>query len=107
MPVVRGESERAKDVIITWHDPRPGAMKEAFTHLDLWARDKRFKLYEDGRLYDVPADVMEQHPIATESGSPEAEAARAKLQAALDEIPANRKGPNWDPYVGFREMMAR
>ena len=27
--------------------------------------------------------------------------------AALDEIPANRKGPQWDPYEGFREMMAR
>ena len=107
MPLIRGESDHAKDVIICWHDPRPGAMKEAFTHLDLWARDKRFKLYEDGRLYDVPADVLEEHPIAAGEGSAEAEAARVKLQAALDEIPANRKGPQWDPYEGFREMMAR
>lgn len=107
LPLVRGESGRTKDVIICWHDPRPGAMKEAFTHLDLWARDKRFKLYEDGRLYDVPADVLEEHPIAAGEGSPEAETAREKLQAALDEIPPSRKGPQWDPYEGFREVMAR
>lgn len=107
LPFVRGESDHTKDVIICWHDPRPGAMKEAFTHLDLWARDKRFKLYEDGRLYDVPTDVLEERPLAAGEGSAEAEAARVKLQAALDEIPPSRKGPQWDPYTGFREIMAR
>ena len=106
LPLIQGEGGSTKDVIVCWHDPRPGAMKEAFTHLDLWVRDKRFKLYDDGRLYDVPADVLEEHPLAAGEGPPEAEEARLKLRAALDEIPAHRRDPQWDPYTGFERMMA-
>jgi arylsulfatase A len=107
LPLIRGEEGSwSKDVIVCWHDPRPGAMKESFTHLDLWARDQRFKLYDDGRLYDVPSDVLEQHPFSVGEGSAQAEAARVKLRASLDEIPAHRRDPEWDPYTGFERMMA-
>ena len=104
LPQLRGEPGSAKDVIIVWHDPRPGAGKAAYTKLDLFARDKRFKLYDDGRLYDVPADVLEERPIPAGKGSPEAEAARAKLRAKLDEIPADKRAPLWDPYAAFRKV---
>lgn len=102
LPQIRGEQGDAKDVILVWHDPRPGTGKEAYTRLELFARDKRFKLYDDGRLYDVPADKLEQNPIAEGEGGPEAEAARAKLRAALDAIPAEKREPAWDPYGQFR-----
>ncbi|MBI1355033.1 MAG: sulfatase-like hydrolase/transferase [Acidobacteria bacterium] len=103
LPRLRGEPGHPKDVIIVWHDPRPGAGKKAYTHLDLFARDKRYKLYDDGRLYDVPNDVLEEHPIPAGEGSAEAEAARLKLRAALDEIPAEKREPLWDPYAEFRQ----
>ncbi len=101
-PQLRGEPGTPKDVILCWHDPKPGVGKERFPELSLWARTKRFKLYDDGRLYHVPADVLEQSPIPAGEGSPEAEAARAKLRAALDRIPADRRAPQWDPYAQFR-----
>jgi arylsulfatase A-like enzyme len=104
LPQIRGEKGNPKDVIVVWHDPRPGAAKENYTQLDLFARDKRFKLYDDGRLYDVPADVLEEHPIAPGKGSPEAEAARAKLRAALDAVPPDKRAPKWDPYEQFRRQ---
>lgn len=102
LPQIRGERGDPKDVIVVWHDPRPGTGKEAYTRLELFARDKRFKLYDDGRLYDVPADVLEETPIPAGKGPAEAEAARAKLREALDAIPAEKRAPLWDPYAEFR-----
>ncbi|MEZ5394561.1 MAG: sulfatase-like hydrolase/transferase [Bryobacterales bacterium] len=103
LPEIRGEKGDPKDVIVVWHDPRPGAGKAAYTRLELFARDKRFKLYDDGRLYDVPADILEQHPIPEGEGGPEAQAARAKLRQALDAVPAEKRAPLWDPYAEFRK----
>ncbi len=102
VPQLHGLEGHPKDIIICWHDPKPGWGKERFPELSLWARTKRFKLYDDGRLYDVPNDVLEQNPIAKGAGSPEAEAARAKLRAALDAVPADHRKPQWDPYAQFR-----
>ena len=57
-------------------DPRPGWDKDQF-RLHRFARDRRFKLYDDGRLFDVAADPLEQHPL---SGGPDATAQRARDQ---------------------------
>ena len=48
----------------------------------IFARDQRWKLYSDGRFYDISMDVLEQHPISGDSP------ARRKLQAALDSMPS-------------------
>jgi arylsulfatase A-like enzyme len=102
LPQIKGDAGRPKDVIVVWHDPRPGVGKKDYTSLALFARGKRYKLYDDGRLYDVPNDVLEQSPIPEGAGPPDAEAARAKLRAALDRIPADKHEPAWDPYAQFR-----
>jgi hypothetical protein len=70
--------------VLVDHDPHPGWDKEKFTH-ERFARDQRFKLYGDGRLFDVPEDVLEEHPLAAGQGG-EAEQAREKLQAVLDRM---------------------
>ena len=49
-------------------------------------RDRRWKLYHDGRLFDVQADPFEQKPIRPGEGTQEAKAARKRLQAVLDSI---------------------
>lgn len=87
LPQLKGQPGHAKEVIICWHDPRPGAAKENYTKLSLWARTKRFKLYDDGRLFDIENDVLERSPIPPGNGSEDAEGARAKLAEALKDIP--------------------
>ena len=83
LPQLRGQKTKAaRDHIFCWHDPRPGWDKEAFT-LQIFARDQRWKLYSDGRLFDIPADQLELHPIAGKQDSPESAAARKKLRARL------------------------
>jgi len=50
----------------------------------VWVHGSRFKLYRDGRFYDLKDDLAEARRIPPGKGTPEAEAARAKYQAILD-----------------------
>ena len=62
LPQLQGQRGRPRDWIFWHYDPRPGHDKEPYT-LVRFARTKRHKLYEDGRLFDVEADVLEQRPL--------------------------------------------
>ena len=46
-------------------------------------RDRRWKLYANGRLFDLRADPEEKRPVKEGAGSAAARAARARLAAAL------------------------
>jgi len=52
-----------------------------------FARDKRWKLYGDGRLYDLSNDVLEEKPIPAGQGNKQAEQARKKLLAVIKSMP--------------------
>lgn len=85
LPQIRGEAGNPREWVLVDHDPHPGWDKEKFTH-ERFARDQRFKLYGDGRLFDIPADVLEERAIPAGEGGPEAQAAREKLQEVLDRM---------------------
>jgi len=51
-----------------------------------WVRTQRWKLTHDGKLFDTAADPAEKQPIKPGQGSPEAEAARKQLEAALKSL---------------------
>jgi arylsulfatase A len=51
-----------------------------------FARGPRFKLYDNGRLYDVVHDPLERTSVAPDSTAPDARAARAALQRVLDSM---------------------
>jgi arylsulfatase A-like enzyme len=55
-------------------------------------RDRRYKLYSDGRLFDVAADWLEQSNLAS-AQSPEAVSARTRLQSVLDRLPQDANLP--------------
>lgn len=46
-----------------------------------WVRTRQYKLYNDGRYFDVRADPMEQHPLQDTTGRAAEE--RERLEAAL------------------------
>jgi len=48
-----------------------------------WARTKRWKLYRDGRLYDMTNDPQEKAPVAETAASKEI---RSELQSVLNEL---------------------
>jgi arylsulfatase A-like enzyme len=64
-------------------DPLPGDGKLGYS-LIRYARTQRYKLYEDGRFYDVPADELEKRNIPPGEGGEEAAKARMMLWDVLD-----------------------
>ena len=61
-PRLFGMTGAPRDHIFCFYDPRPGWDKDRFRQF-VFARDKRFKLYEDGRLFDLDNDILEKSPI--------------------------------------------
>jgi arylsulfatase A len=51
-----------------------------------FVRNERWKLYDDGRLYDMHKDADEKQPILQTSRSSEASAAHDELQDAMDKL---------------------
>ena len=93
-PQLHGRRGKPRDWIYIYNEAIPGPVPNP----TIFARDHRWKLYSDGRLYDVSKDVLEQSPV-TQGGS----AARAKLQAVLDSMPSEGLKiyrPATDPTAG-------
>jgi arylsulfatase A len=76
---LRGEKGNPREWIFCHYDPKWLGRKKATR----FVRDKRWKLYANGDLYDVPADTLEQNP---NPAGPEAAEARTRLQAILHSI---------------------
>lgn len=94
-PQLTGQPGPTRPWVFCHYDPRPGWDKDQFDHIR-FARDKRFKLYGNGELYDVSADPLEQHPVAEVDASTTATVAREKLQAVLENMPDPEPAPR-DP----------
>lgn len=96
LPQARGEAASQREWVLLSSDPRkpdpeapPGQRKAAPTKggKPKWCvRDQRWKLYNDGRLFDVETDPLEQSPVASDS-SKEATLARKRLTLVLDGLP--------------------
>jgi arylsulfatase A-like enzyme len=74
-------------------DPRPGWDKDRFQLIRL-ALGQRFKLYEDGRLFDLQSDPFEQSPRFCSGDDGVAGKARLRLQHVLDSM---KPYPHFDP----------
>jgi len=55
------------------------------------ARTQRYKLYADGRFFDLDQDPLEKNPLPAAKLSPNLAQTRADLQAALDQFKGTRK----------------
>jgi len=91
LPQLRGEKGSPREWVFCHYDPRWG-------NRDKWkgrfARDRQFKLYLNGRFYDVPADELEKTGLDLNNLPKDAGAARRELQAVLDSMPACKEGPH-------------
>lgn len=82
LPLLRGEVDSIRDWIFCAYTPRWGqGLRNA-----RFARDHRYKLYDDGRFYDVTNDVLEEDPLDAEALGPGAAEARRRLQTVLEEM---------------------
>ncbi|MDE0938927.1 MAG: sulfatase-like hydrolase/transferase, partial [Pirellulales bacterium] len=71
-----------REWIYSFYDPRPGWDKDRF-RLHVSARDRRWKLYETGNLFDITNDILEQKPILKQDDTPETAEIRKRLANVL------------------------
>jgi arylsulfatase A len=76
LPQLHGETGIPRESIFVYRWRKGGPQR--------FARDERWKLYGNNRLFDVENDVLEQRPV----NGPESDAIRKKLQAVLDRMPS-------------------
>lgn len=98
-PQCHGEKGVKREWIYGYYFPRPYAKKfdDMYNHWEVrYARDKRYKLYDNGDLYDTIDDVMEKHVIAPGDADEHARRAREKLQTVLDSYPKSGLGVSYD-----------
>jgi arylsulfatase A len=86
LPQVRGETGIPRASIFCHYEPRHGNNNRKVRY----AQDQRWKLYQDGKLYDLVADVAEARPVTGDRVTPEAKAARSKLQGVLDHFESEK-----------------
>lgn len=91
-PQALGQPGNPREWIYSYYFPRPYAKQfdDNERHWEVrFAQDQRFKLYDNGELFDLSADILESEPIGTET--PGAAEARRKLTLALASFPEHGK----------------
>ncbi len=78
---LHGAKGSPRECILCHYDPRHGPWART-----RFARNKRWKLYDDGRLFDLVTDPLEQAPVPAGGGGTDAGAARKLLQEALNSM---------------------
>ncbi len=79
LPQLCGKKGKPRKWIFCHYEPKWLGRKNAVR----FVRDKRWKLYDNGNLFDIPSDVLEKNPNPP---GPDAASARRRLQAVLDSI---------------------
>ena len=90
LPLLRGEVEEIRDWIFT--DYRPGMPKKGIANAS-FAYDRSFKLYSDGRFYNLASDVREERPLRETELTSDAAAARATIQGVLQKMHVENSPP--------------
>ena len=85
LPQLLGRSGSPREWIYAWYGPDGGSTPRAE-----FAFDARYKLYSDGRFFDVVRDEQERSPLAATPLAESAVAAREKLAGALAEFAGPR-----------------
>lgn len=86
LPQLRGQRGNPRQWLYSWYSPRQ--------QIDLTVRefafDQHYKLYRDGRLFDLQSDPLEQQPLEAASLSEEAARAADKLRGVLAQFAGAR-----------------
>lgn len=88
-PQMLSQKGSKRDWCFFWYDPRPGWDKDRFSR-HIFALDHKYKLFSDGRFYDIAGTDMREVELDLAKLTPEAKSAQAKLRKA---IATTVKGP--------------
>ena len=83
LPRLLGNPGKPRQWMFCYYCPRPEKIKPV-----RFVRDQRWKLYGNGRFFDVQNDTLEQQPLSKESLNGVAAKAYQELELALKSMPA-------------------
>ena len=87
LPQLKGQPGNPRDWVFCWYErngKRDGKVQR-------FARNQTYKLYHDGRFYDIPADELEQKKLTPDQIDTTAREVRARLKAVIDDIHADEQ----------------
>ncbi len=105
-PQLQGRVGNPRDWIYGYYFPRPYAKKfdDMYNHWEVrYARDKQFKLYGSGELYDTVRDVLERDVILVSQDTAMSRRARIELQAVLESYPEQGRAVDRSLVKGVRK----
>ena len=86
LPQLRGGRGNPREWIFFHFDPRSRNPVPP----QRWLRDHRWKLYEDGRLYDLTIDPEETSAVFPEDDTPDQAGAREQLEPVFARMTPSR-----------------
>ncbi|MDO6602866.1 sulfatase-like hydrolase/transferase [Arenibacter palladensis] len=85
LSVLKEQSANRRDWVFMSYDPKPGWDKDQFAPSEFVLNDN-YKLYGDGRFYDIKSDVLEKDTLTTAKISPEASKIKKRFEVILDSL---------------------
>jgi arylsulfatase A len=81
-PTLYDQPGKKREWCFFWYDPRPGWDKNRFSR-SIFALDHNYKLFSDGRLFDIRGEEMKESEIGKNLSSKKAQLAKSKLEQAI------------------------
>jgi len=82
LPQLNGETGQPRDWVLCHYQPYWGRFQGS-----QYVRDAEFKLYRDGRFFNVPVDLTESQNLSAEQAGERGEQSRRMLQQTLATMP--------------------
>lgn len=82
-PQLFGEEGKPRRFAFFWYDPRPGWDKEKFDR-HIFALDHNYKVFSDGRMYDIAGEGFREEPLNLEGLTKEQQIARRQLLKVIE-----------------------
>ncbi|MEJ7828842.1 MAG: sulfatase-like hydrolase/transferase [Segetibacter sp.] len=82
LPQILGKKGTPKDYVYMYYEPKWAGFENG-----VFVRDKSYKLYGDGRFYNVEKDVSEQNDLNGKKLTANQQAVQNKLQSILKKMP--------------------
>lgn len=82
LPQIVGLKATPKEFVYMYYQPKWAGFENG-----VFARDKTYKLYSDGRFYNVQKDVAEQNDLNGKALTPAEQTIKNKLQSVLKKMP--------------------
>jgi arylsulfatase A-like enzyme len=77
-----GDQAQEREAAFFWYDPRPGWDKDRY-RLEIFALDHEYKVYSDGRMYDIRGLLPVETELDTSNLSEDASQTKKKLQELI------------------------